>query len=64
MAIALVQGIKTMIFGVLIVHRPTKVPGGISTATLRTSMACTATEHTYLMVWFGVLGGTLSNLLR
>ena len=58
MDIDLVQGIKTMIFGVLIVPRSTKVPGGITTATRRTSMACTATEHTYLMVWYGVLGGT------
>ena len=38
---SLAQGIETMIYGVAIVHRVSKVGGGITTATFQTSMVST-----------------------
>ena len=69
MDIDLAQGIKTMMHAVAIVHRPTKVPGGIILATIQTSMVSTMVEHNclMLMVYIGVHGRdttTPSNSLR
>ena len=46
--IALAQGIKTMMYGVVvIVHTPTKVAGGMKFATIQTSMVSTMVDHTH-----------------
>ena len=69
MDIGLALEIKTMMHQVTIVHRPTKVPGGIILATIQTSMVSTILDHTHLMlmVSIGLHGGgttTPSNSLR
>ena len=33
-----------------VVHKPTKVPGGMVIATIQTSMVSTMVEHTHLML--------------
>ena len=70
METSLAQGIEKMIYyGVAIVHRVSKVGGGITTATMQTSMVSTMVEHTHpmVMVWHGSHGRdtiTLSSSLR
>ena len=50
MAIALAQGIKTMMYTVAIVHSATKVAGGTTGVTFQTSMASTMVDHTHPML--------------
>ena len=51
MEIGLAQEIKIMMCGVIIaVHSITRVPGGTATATIRTSMVSTITQHSGMMV--------------
>ena len=46
---SLAQGIETMIYGIVIVHRVSKMGGGITTATFQTSMVSTS-HHPMLLV--------------
>ena len=47
MEIALAQEIKTMTDAVAIVYSSTKVAGGMTTATIQTSMVSTMVDHTH-----------------
>ena len=69
METVLAQGIKTMMYGVTIVHRPSKVPGGMEGVTPQTSTVSTMVDHTHpmLMVSTGTHGRdivTPSNSLK
>ena len=50
MDINLALRIETMMYGKAVVHRPTKVPGGMTGATLRTSMVATLMDNTCPML--------------
>ena len=66
---ALAQEIKTMMLLQVVVHTSTKVAGGMTVATVQTSMVSTIMDHTHLMLMVstGLHGRdtiTLSNLPR